>query len=147
MGYAILLFSRSCYRSLLKHLSWSPRQLEQVLLIYYHLRQTSYFSVMLLQSQLPHGGSVADLLPGAGCSDYSTLKLFFSILYIRSSLLWNFCFEIMSIHVGQGNLTQGVRISARDETSRVPCWNSKPRWWDLPILHGLAYDGLFFFHF
>ena len=32
------------------------------------LRQTSPFSVMLLQSQLPHGGSVADLLLGVGCS-------------------------------------------------------------------------------
>ena len=53
---------------LLKHLSWSPRQLEQVLLVYHQLRQTSPFSVMLLQSQLPHGGLVADLLPGAGCS-------------------------------------------------------------------------------
>ena len=49
---------------MLKHLSWSPRQLEQVLLVYYQLRQTSPFSVMLLQSQLPHGGFVADLLSG-----------------------------------------------------------------------------------
>ena len=32
---------------LLKQL-WSPRQLEQVLLVYYQLRQTSPFSVMLL---------------------------------------------------------------------------------------------------
>ena len=132
----ILLFSRSCYRSLLKHLSWSPRQLEQVQhtfvspsafsrravvsywrkyvhevlvnrlgglslprksvvrltdrpdmtldvyrgrkttmqqpeqvqLIYYQLRQTSLFSVMLLQSQLPYRGSVADLLLGVGYS-------------------------------------------------------------------------------
>ena len=62
-----LLFSRFCYRSVLKHLSWSPRQLEQVLLVY-QLRQTSPFSVMLLQSQLPHGGLVADLLLGAGCN-------------------------------------------------------------------------------
>ena len=54
--------------SLLKHLSWSPRQLEQVLLLYYQLRQTSPFSVMLLQSHFPRGGSVADLLPGAGRS-------------------------------------------------------------------------------
>ena len=61
-------FSIFCYRSLLEHLSWSPRQLEQVLLVYYQLRQTSPFSVMLLQSQLPHGGLVADLLPGASCS-------------------------------------------------------------------------------
>ena len=52
----------------LKHLSWSPRQLEQVLLAYNQLRQTSPFSVMLLQSQLPHGGLVADLLSGAGFS-------------------------------------------------------------------------------
>ena len=42
--------------------------LEQVLLVYYQLRQTSSFSLTLLQSQLPHGGSVADLLPGADCS-------------------------------------------------------------------------------
>ena len=55
-------------RSLLKHLSWSQSQLEQVLMVYYQLRQTSPFSVMLLQSQLPHGRLVADLLPGAGCS-------------------------------------------------------------------------------
>ena len=59
-------FSRSCYRSLSKHLSWSPRQLEYVLLVYYQLQRTPPFAVM--QSQLPHGGSVADLLLGAGCS-------------------------------------------------------------------------------
>ena len=29
---------------------------------------SSPFSMMLLQSQLPHGGLVADLLPRAGCS-------------------------------------------------------------------------------
>ena len=52
----------SSYRSLLKHLSWSPRQLAQVLLVYYQLRLTSSFSVMLLHSQLPHGKLVADLL-------------------------------------------------------------------------------------
>ena len=67
-GRPFFCFSRSCYRFLLIHLSWSPRLLEQVLLVYYQLRQTSPFSVMLLQSQLPHGGLVADLLPGAGCS-------------------------------------------------------------------------------
>ena len=59
-GRQILLFSRSCYRALLKHFSWSPSQLEQVLLVYYQLRQISPFSVMLLQSQLPHGGLVVD---------------------------------------------------------------------------------------
>ena len=44
------------------------RRLEQVLLVYYQLQQTSLFSVMLLQSQLLHGGSAEDLLPGVGCS-------------------------------------------------------------------------------
>ena len=82
MGEAILLFSRSCYRFLLKHLSWSPRQLEQVLLVYYHLRQTSPFSVMLMQSQLPHGGLVADLLPGAGCSPVQSISYF--LIYASS---------------------------------------------------------------
>ena len=43
---------------MLKHISWSPRQLEQILLVYYYLRQTSLFSGMLFQSQLPHRGSV-----------------------------------------------------------------------------------------
>ena len=33
---------------LLKHLSWCPRQLEQVPMVYYQLLQTSPFSVMLL---------------------------------------------------------------------------------------------------
>ena len=42
-------------------------QLEQILLVYYQLQKTSPFTVILLQSQLPHGGSIADLL-GAGCS-------------------------------------------------------------------------------
>ena len=37
---------------------WSPRQVEQVLLVYYQLRKTSPFSVMLLQFQLPRGGSI-----------------------------------------------------------------------------------------
>ena len=47
-GYAIVLFSRSCYRSPLRHRLRSPRQLEQVLLVYYllscrlHLFQCSY---------------------------------------------------------------------------------------------------------
>ena len=56
----------SCSPDPVTDLSWSPRQLEQVLLVYYQLLQTSPFSVMLLQSQLPRGGLVADLLPGAG---------------------------------------------------------------------------------
>ena len=51
------LFYGSCYRFLLKHQSWSPRQLEQEL----------SFSVTLLQSQLPHEGLVVDL-QGANCS-------------------------------------------------------------------------------
>ena len=68
MGLAILLFSRLYYRSPLKRQSWSPSELERVLLVYYQLRQTSPFSEMPLQSQLPHGGSVADLRPGADCS-------------------------------------------------------------------------------
>ena len=59
---------------LLKHLLWSPRLLEQVLLVYYQLRQTSPFSVMLLQSQLPHGGSVADLLPGLAAVQYCVVS-------------------------------------------------------------------------
>ena len=60
------MFSKSCYRSLIKHLSRSPRQLEEVLLVYYQFRQISPFPVILLQFQLPHGGSVADLLLGGG---------------------------------------------------------------------------------
>ena len=56
MGSVILLFSRSSYRSLSKHLSWSPRLLEQVLLVYYQLLQTSPVSVQPLRSQLPHEG-------------------------------------------------------------------------------------------
>ena len=54
MGSAILLFSRSCYKPLSKHQSWSPLLLEQVLLVYYQHLQTSPFSVQLLRTQLPH---------------------------------------------------------------------------------------------
>ena len=61
------MFSRDCHRSLLKHQSWFPHQLEEVLLIYYHSDRL-LFSVMLLQSQLPHEGLVVDLLLGADCS-------------------------------------------------------------------------------
>ena len=57
-----------------KHLSWSLRQLEQVRLVYYQLRQTSPFSVMLLQSQLPHGGLVADLVPGGGGGEAAAVQ-------------------------------------------------------------------------
>ena len=60
---------------MLKHPSWSPRQLEQVLLVYYRLRHTSPYSVLLLQSQLPHGGSVADFLPeGVGVGAVAAVK-------------------------------------------------------------------------
>ena len=54
--------------------TWSPRQLEQVQLVYYQLRQTSTFSVMLLQSQLPRGGLVADLLPGGWLQSSTALS-------------------------------------------------------------------------
>ena len=50
--------------------SWSAYQLEQALLVYYQLRQTPPFSVMLLQSQLPHGGLFADFLPGLAAVQY-----------------------------------------------------------------------------
>ena len=56
MGSVILLFSRSYYRYLSKHLSWSPRPLEKDLLVYYQLLQTSLISVQLLRSQLHHEG-------------------------------------------------------------------------------------------
>ena len=46
----------------LKHQSQSPRLLKQVLLVYYQLRQTSPFSVMLLHLQISHEGTVVDLL-------------------------------------------------------------------------------------
>ena len=68
MGWIILLFSRSCYRSLLKHQSRSPCQLEQVLLLNYQLRLTSPFSVIYQQSQFLHKEFVIDHLLGASCS-------------------------------------------------------------------------------
>ena len=68
MGSVILLFSRSCYRSLSKHISWSPRLLEQIMLVYYQLLQTFPFSVQLLRSQLLHAALAFDLLLGADCS-------------------------------------------------------------------------------
>ena len=68
MGSTILLFSRSCDRSLAKHLSWPPRLLEQVLLVYYQLLRTSPFSVQLLCSQLPHKVLAVDPLLGADCT-------------------------------------------------------------------------------
>ena len=78
-GKAILLFYRSCYRSLLKHQSWSTQQLEQVLLVYYQLLQTSPFSVILLQSQLPHKQLFVDSLFGVDCSpELTTAGLAFS---------------------------------------------------------------------
>ena len=66
-----LPFFRSRYRFLLKHQPWSPRQLEQNLLVSIQLCQTSPpLSVMLLQSQLPqeHERLVVDLLLGVDCS-------------------------------------------------------------------------------
>ena len=67
-GSAILSFSISCYRSMLKHLSWTPRLLKQVQLVYYQLLQISPFSVQLLRSQLLREGLAVDLLFVADCS-------------------------------------------------------------------------------
>ena len=46
----------------LKHQSQSPRLLEHVLMVYLQLRQTSPFSMMLLQPQISHEGTIVDLL-------------------------------------------------------------------------------------
>ena len=66
-GVGILLVSSSCYRSLSKHLSWSPCLFEQALLVYYQLQQTSPYLAQLLRSQLPRERFTVNLL-GAYCS-------------------------------------------------------------------------------
>ena len=50
MGYVILVVPRFYNRFLVKYQSLTPRQLKQVLHVYYQLLQTSPFSVMLLPS-------------------------------------------------------------------------------------------------
>ena len=61
-----------------KHLSWSPRLLEQVQLVYYQLLQTSPFSVQLLRAQLPHEGLAVDLLLDADKDAVRVVSLLFT---------------------------------------------------------------------
>ena len=61
IGFAILLFSRSCHSSLLKHL-------------YYQHLQIPPFSMPILRLQLPHKGLAVDI-HGADCSSKNILSL------------------------------------------------------------------------
>ena len=94
-----VLFFMAFYRSLFKNQSW----LELVLLVYYQFRQTSPFSVLLLQSQLP---LVYLLLephcnPGPGCSKLTmslvnvSLKFQTLISQIRQYFLLKKCEKLL----------------------------------------------------
>ena len=66
IGFAILLFFRSCHSSLLKHL-------------YYQLLQIPPFSMPILRFQLPHKGLAVDILGATAVQTYIVTITFIAV--------------------------------------------------------------------